>query len=306
MQRITGAFGAACLTIVLAGLVAACGSSSGGSASSAAGGSTTQDVDAAARAKLPDAVRSAGVLKVATSLQWPPFGFKDEGGKPDGVDLDLVKAIAGRLGLKPAITDVKFDSIIPSVQNGRFDVGVNELGDIPERRKIVQFVDYYNGGIGVLVPKGSKTDMSPTSLCGHTMSLTQGSSQVELGKRISQQCVADGKPRIDFKMFSESAATILAVSSRRVEGFMTDYAVGVYLTRTTNKTLDVLPGTVPDSTDRAGIVIAKGNDQLTGAIQTALQSMMDDGSYRKILDKWGIGDRGLKSATVNDSEGAGA
>ena len=118
------------------------------------------------------------MLKVATSLQWPPFGFKGDRGQPDGFDLDLMKAISSRLGLKASITDLKFDSIVPSVQNGRFDVAVNELGDIPERRKIAQFVDYYNGGIAVLVPKGQKSDIAPTDLCGHTMSLTQGSSQV--------------------------------------------------------------------------------------------------------------------------------
>jgi polar amino acid transport system substrate-binding protein len=295
MSQITRAAGALCLIL----LVAACGSSSGGSAQSGAEAGSAQ-VDQAARAKLPAALKSSGTLKVATSLQWPPFGFKGEGGQAEGFDLDLMKAISARLGLKTSITDVKFDSIIPSVQNGRFDVGVNELGDIPERRKIVQFVDYYSGGIAVLVPKGQSSDISPTDLCGHTLSLTQGSSQVELGKRISKQCVADGKPAIDFKMFSESASTILAVSNKRVEGFMTDYAVGVYLTRTTNKTLDVLPGVVPDSTDRAGIVIGKDDDELAAAIQAALQSMIDDGSYKKILDKWGLGERAVERATIND------
>jgi polar amino acid transport system substrate-binding protein len=304
MRRIKGTIGATCLTVLVAGAVTACGSSSDGSAS-AGGDPAAGQVNQAARAKLPNAVRSAGTLKVATSLQWPPFGFKGDGGQPDGFDLDLMKAISARLGLKTSITDVKFDSIVPSVQNGRFDVGVNELGDIPERRKIVQFVDYYDGGIAVLVPKGQTSDIGPTNLCGHTMSLTQGSSQVELGKRISKQCVSDGKPAINFKLFSDSASTILAVSNRRVEGFMTDYAVGVYLTRTTNKTLSVLPGIVPDSTDRAGIVIGKDNGQLAGAIQAALQSMIDDGSYAKVLDKWGLSDRAVKRATINDNQGSG-
>lgn len=294
MLRTTGALGAACLILFVAGCGNANDTSS--SASKASGGK----VDSAARAQLPAATRSSGVLKIATSLQWPPFGFKDDSGKPVGLDLDLMNALAARVGLRTTIADLKFDSIIPSVQNGRYDVGVNELADIPERRKVVQFVDYYNGGIGVLVPKGQHSDISPTSLCGHTLSLTQGSSQVELGKRISQQCVADGKSPINFKMFSDSASTILAVANKRVEGFMTDVAVGVHLTRTTNKTLAVLPGTVPNSTDRSGIVIAKGNDKLAKALQTALQGMIDDGSYQKLLAKWGVASQAIKRATIDD------
>jgi polar amino acid transport system substrate-binding protein len=296
MLRITGALGAVCVTVLLAG----CGNAndpSGSSGDSPASGGVK--VDSAARAALPAATRSAGVLKIATSLQWPPFGFKNDSGKPAGLDLDLMNALAARLGLRTTISDIKFDSIIPSVNNGRYDAGVNELEDIPERRKVVQFVDYYNGGLGVLVPKGQKSSISPTSLCGHTMSLTQGSSQVEVGKRISQQCVADGKPKIDFKMFSDSASTILAVANKRVEGFMTDVAVGVYLTRTTNKTLAVLPGDVPDSTGLSGIVVAKDNDALAKALKMALQGMIDDGSYKRLLAKWGVASQAIQRATVN-------
>jgi polar amino acid transport system substrate-binding protein len=300
MQRMTGALVAVSLTLLLA----ACGDDAEKtpprSPGAAAAGDTAAKVDQAARDQLPEATRTAGVLKVATSLQWPPFGFKDDKGKPAGLDLDLMNALAARLGLKAAITDIKFDSIIPSVQNGRYDVGVNELGDIPERRSVVQFVDYYTGGIGVLVPKGQTSDISPTDLCGHTLSLTQGSSQVELGKRISKQCQADGKPAINFKMFSDSASTILAVANKRVEGFMTDVAVGVHLTRTTNKTLAVLPGTVPESDDRAGIVVDKDNNALAKALQTALQGMIDDGSYGKILEEWGVPDQAVETATIND------
>jgi polar amino acid transport system substrate-binding protein len=305
MWRIASAqrFGPMAVAAVLAFSVAACGEkdttqNSGGS------GATASGADTAARSSLPANVKSAGVLKVATSLQWPPFGFKGEGGKPDGLDLELIKAVAGKLGLETNITDIQFDSLVPSVSNGRFDVALNELADIPERRKVVQFVDYYKTGLAVLVPRDSTSDISPTALCGHTMSLTEGSSQAILGKQISKQCVADGKPPIDFKLFSDSASTILAVANKRVEGFMTDFAVGVYLTRNQNKTLKVLPGVVPNSSDVAGIVIDKDNDQLANAVQKALQSLIDDGSYQKIMDRWGVGERAVSKAEINGGAAA--
>jgi polar amino acid transport system substrate-binding protein len=304
MCRISRARGLGVLAVVaaLGVAVAACG---GGESETGTPGAAVGDqkVNTAARQLLPADVKSAGELKIATSLQWPPFGFKGDGGKPEGIDLDIMRTVSARLGLKPAITDITFDSLVPSVSNGRFDVAVNELADIPERRKVVQFVDYYKSGLAILVPEDSTSDISPTDMCGHKMSLTQGSSQAVLGAKISKQCVADGKPPIHFQLFSDSASTILAVANKRVEGFMTDYGVGVYLTRTKNKTLKVLPGVVPNSAEKAGIVIAKDNDQLAKAVQTALQSMIDDGSYQRIMKRWGVGGRTVSEATINLGEG---
>ena len=74
-----------------------------------------QGIDAAARAALPDKNIQSGQLEVATSLQWPPFDFKTESGRPDGIDIRLVSALAARLGLKPNFTDVKFPTIVPGV-----------------------------------------------------------------------------------------------------------------------------------------------------------------------------------------------
>jgi polar amino acid transport system substrate-binding protein len=248
---------------------------------------------------LPPSIKSSGVLKVATNYGWPPFDFKGSNGKGQGLDVDLVSAIAKQLGVKAEFTNLDFSSIIPSVANGRFDVAANEFSDIASRHKVVQFVDYFRAGLGVLVRKDYKGDISPTNLCGHTLSLTTGSSQVETAQAISKKCVAAGKKPIKFVMFSDSAPTILAVANGRAEAFLTDVAVGVYLTRTSNKTLKELPGTVPGSEQNAGIVIAKDNTQLAKAIQKALQALMKNGQYHKLLVKWGVPNQGLKKATIN-------
>ena len=123
-----------------------------------------QPVNDAARAALPAAIRQAGVLKVATALQWPPFDFQGPDGTPQGLDIDLVRALAARLGLSPEFTDVKFPAITPAVGNGRFDIGVDEIDDTPERRQTVQLVDYYVAGVQLLVrPGGGRRSTSGTS-----------------------------------------------------------------------------------------------------------------------------------------------
>jgi polar amino acid transport system substrate-binding protein len=248
---------------------------------------------------LPANIQKSGVLKVATNYGWPPFDFKGSNGKGQGFDVDVLNAIAKQLGIRAEFTNLDFSSIIPSVANGRFDAAANEFSDIASRRGVVQFVDYFRAGIGVLVRRDYKGHISSRDLCGHTLSLTTGSSQVELGRRISKKCVADGKKPIKFVMFSDSAPTILAVANGRVEAFMTDVAVGVYLTRTSNRTLKVLPGVVPGSENDAGIVVAKKNTQLAKAIKKGLQALIDNGQYQKLLTKWGVPNQGVKKATIN-------
>ncbi|WP_152186196.1 ABC transporter substrate-binding protein [Segeticoccus rhizosphaerae] len=287
-------------------ILAGCG---GGSAKTAAPSGTdnpagnSDSVQAAAAKLLPDKTRKSGVLRIATSLQWPPFGYKGSDGKPTGLDIELTQGIAKRLGLTPQITDVQFPTLVPGVATGRFDIAVNELADTAERRKEAQFVDYYDTGLALLVKKGT-TGIAPNDLCGHSLALTQGSSQVAIAQDISAKCVADGKKKIKFVTVPESAATILAVSSGRAEGFLTDNAVGVYMSKSTHTNLEVIPGKVPSPSQRAGIVIKKGNDELTRAVQSALQSMIDDGTYAKLYKKYNVrADNMLTKATINDGRG---
>jgi polar amino acid transport system substrate-binding protein len=255
-----------------------------------------QGVDNAARAVLSEKNRQSGTLEVATSLQWPPFDFKTDDGKPDGLDIRLMTALAERLGLKPNFTDVKFPAIVPGVQTGRFDVGVDELNATPERRKIVQFVPYYRGGLGLLVRQGS-SGLSVSALCGLTLALTQGSSQVAVAQRESEKCVTAGKQPINMQYFPDSADTYMAVANGRGDGFLTDRAVGIYVAEHNGK-LTMTEGTLPETRDVSGIVISKDNDKLAQAIRLALVGMLKDGSYQKLLDHYGVGSAALSATDV--------
>jgi polar amino acid transport system substrate-binding protein len=256
-----------------------------------------QGIDPAARAGLPEKIKQSGVLEVATSLQWPPFDFRSKSGQPDGLDIRLVTELAKRLGVTPKFTDVKFPAIVPGVANGRFDIGVDELDDTPERQKVVQFVDYYGSGLGLLVRKGT-TGIDVTHLCGHTLALTQGSSQVAVAQRVSAECVASGKKGISFLYYPDSADTYLAVANGRGDGFLTDEAVGVYVAHENGK-LEMLPGTLQGTRSLAGIVVAKNNDALAKALRLALLDMMHDGSYQKLLAGYGVSDAAITPAEVD-------
>ena len=258
-----------------------------------------QVVDSAARAALPEKNKQSGTLEVATSLQWPPFDFKSEAGVPDGIDIRLVTSLAKRLGLTAKFTDVKFPAIVPGVANGRFDIGVDQLSQTPERQKVVQFVVYFGSALGLLVRHG-ETRLSVNNLCGHTLALTQGSSQVAVAQQLSDQCTAAGKKAIGMMYYPDSADTYLAVANGRGDGFLTDQAVGVYIARHNDK-LSMTSGTLKDRRSLAGIVVAKDNTQLANALRLVLLDMMHDGEYQKLLAEYGVADAGLRPSEVQGS-----
>ncbi len=250
----------------------------------------------AARAALPERVRSAGVLRIATSLQWPPFAYVSEAGQPDGIDIRLMKLIADKLGLRLDVENVKFPSIVPGVASGRFDVGVDQLNITAERAKVVDFVPYSQDGLGLLVRKGT-AGIDVGSLCGRTLLLTQGSAQVDIADKLSAQCVGAGHEPIASQTYANSADTYLALANGRGDGFLAGKAVGMYIASQNGK-LTMTGATLPDSNTVSGIVVAKDDPAVRDAVRLALESALADGSYQKIFDDYKVPEGALTAEQI--------
>ena len=259
---------------------------------------SAQAVVPQARGALPEAIKSAGVLRLATSLQWPPFAYTNEKGDAEGVDVELATLLAAKLGLKLELENLKFPNIIPGVTTGRFDIGMDQLARTVEREKVVQFVVYFRSALGLLVRKGV-TDVDVHNLCGRTLAITQGSSQVAIAERLSAACVKEGKKEITFQFYPASADSYLAVSNGRGDGFLTGRAVGVYIASHDDKLFMTRP-TLPETSELAGIVVARGNDQLAKAVRLAFESAIEDQSYGKILAKRDVVDGAVTIAEVRN------
>jgi len=250
-----------------------------------------EQVVEAARAALPESVRASGVLKVATSLQWPPYAFTSDAGTADGIDIRLVRLLAEKLGLRAQIEDVKFPAIVPGVSSGRYDVGLNQINITAERAKIVDFVPYSQDGMGLLIRRGTPA-LDVNDLCGHTLDLTQGSAQVGVAERLSADCEKAGKKAITFQMYPNSADTYLALANGRGDGFMIGRASGVYIAQKNDK-LEMTKPILANFNTISGIVIAKGNKPMQDAIRLALEAALQDGSYQRILNEFGVPDGAL-------------
>ncbi|GGO54923.1 amino acid ABC transporter substrate-binding protein, PAAT family [Roseovarius pacificus] len=267
----------------------------------AAGQGFAQDVVEEARAALPAEMRESGILKVATNFSWPPFAYKDESGKETGIDIELVKLLAAKLGLEPEFEDLKFPSIIPGVSNGRYDVGVNQFGITAERQQVAQFLPYFDTGFSLLVPEG-KTEIDINNLCGRTIVITQGSALVSVVQDRSDKCVAAGDPEINLVFFKNTADTLLALTNGRGDGFVTARPVGIYIAET-SEGLDVASGTLEDYSSINGIALGKERDDLFEALSLALKSAIEDGSYNEALGMFDSADGGLTLEQIEASSG---
>jgi polar amino acid transport system substrate-binding protein len=264
----------------------------------AAGMVGTASAQSPAADLLPRSIKQSGVLKIATSLVQPPYSFENERGEPQGIDIELMKAIGKKLGLEPKFTKIAFASIIPGIENGRFDVGANEIADTAPRREVVQFVNYYKVSYGVLVTAGTK-GMSSSNLCGGHFAVTQGSAQVVLLETMSQECERAGKPAIKRSIFPDSATAKLAVSSARAQAFVSDKGTAAYLSKIPENNFAVLEGDIPNMRQTAGFAVGKTNHELAAAIRKALQLLMESGEYQEILKKYDATGAAIREVTIN-------
>jgi polar amino acid transport system substrate-binding protein len=284
---------AAAAALMLTGCVDNSAPATGGSSSSSSAAAVTKD-DAAAKL-VPAKIAASGKLMVGTDPTYAPNEFKDEAGKPIGWGIEIASAVATKLGLTAEYQVAKFDNIIPSVSGGKADMGESSFTDTAEREKQVDFVNYYTAGIQWASASGKTVD--PDNACGLKVAVqaTTFEDTDEVPAK-SDACVAAGKPAIDKLKFDTQDAATNAVVLGQADALSADSPVTLYAIAQTKgklqlagKTFDVAP---------YGMVIAKGSD-LGKAVQAALQSMVDDGSYKAILDKWGVTDGGIDKITIN-------
>lgn len=252
-------------------------------------------VDDAAVALLPANIKDSGELTIGTDAEYPPNEYKDDNGNPAGWGVDLAEAVAAKLGLKPKWEILGFDSIIPRIQEGALNMGSSSFTDNVERQKSVDFVNFLNAGTQWAAPAGS--DVDPDDACGLKIAVQAGTVQHldELPAK-SKACTDAGKKAIEILPFDGQPEVTNAVVNGAADAFSADLPV----TGDAVKQLDGKLETVGEVFDAApyGFATEKGSDT-TKAVQAALQSLMDDGTYLEILTDAGIESGALTEATIN-------
>ncbi|MFI9327456.1 ABC transporter substrate-binding protein [Kitasatospora sp. NPDC052868] len=293
--------------------LAACGSDpkavggkgGGGQAAAAA----TQDLvsgiarsDAAA-ALLPEDVRKSGTVKFGASIGAPPTAFYADQAtrKAAGIDIDFSDAVAKVLGLTVQREEAAFETILPALGSGKYDVGTGNFGVTEARLKTIDFVTYIDDGQGFAVKKDN-TAVQPVTdllqLCGLTIGTGAGTTfETTLNSRKSV-CTDAGRKPYEVKAFSDSGTVLTSLQQGRVDILMSTInglryqasqeASGTRFLGEFHR-LDV------------GFAFKKGSP-LAPAFQAAVNQLIKDGTYERILRKWGVTDSAIKESRISPPE----
>lgn len=246
-------------------------------------------------AMVPADVSADGRMFFGQDQTNPPTEFVADG-HAVGMDLDLGAAVAQKLGLQATFENVQFDGIIPALKAGRYEAAISSFNINPERVKEVDMVSYFVAGMSGVVLKGNPDKLSLEALCGKTVAVQKGTLEVDDLTDRSAKCAAAGQPEITIQQFQNQTDANLALTAKRVQAMFADSPVVDYLVKQTGDTLETV-GSVYN-TAPYGLIVPKGKGDYARAVQGALQALIDDGTYQKILDRWGV--RGaIRTAEVN-------
>ncbi|MGO4385780.1 transporter substrate-binding domain-containing protein [Specibacter sp. RAF43] len=254
---------------------------------------------------LPEKFAKDG-LAFAVSPPYLPFY---EGSSPNivGPDIDMANAIAARLGTTANFGDVAFDGVIPATQSGRFDVILGQMADTKSRQEVMHMITYMGYGIGMVVPAGNPESISSgKDLCGLTLAIPSGWSPADYFDSLTKDCLSRNLPAVTMKRLPKAADTILAVQSGTADAsyVSTPTAIANAKAIKGSRGLEIVtPKDMPGgwNVQNHGVAVLKAESELSQAIAAALDSLIQDGTVKKIFQPAGLDQLVLDKARLDDS-----
>lgn len=282
------------LGVVAALALAGCGSSSTDDTTPSESTSTSAAADISSL--VPEAIAADGKLTFGTDTTYPPNEYMGEDGKTlEGMSIDLGNAIAAAMGLEAEYVASPFDAILPAITSGKYEAGLSSFTINAERMKVVDFVSYYVAGTAWAAATGSTLDID--NACGLAIAVQKGTVQVDDLTARSKACTDGGGKAITINQYQSQQDAAASVVSGKNAGMLADsdpirYAVlqsGGKLV-TIGEQYDTYP---------YGIALKQDNGTLAEAMQKAIQSIIDDGTYATILEKWAATAGAISTSEVN-------
>jgi cystine transport system substrate-binding protein len=228
-------------------------------------------------------IKDDGKLLVGTEGTYPPFTFHDTSGNLTGFDVEVATEVAKRLGVKPEFKETQWDAMFAGLDAKRFDMVANQVGIRPDRQEKYDFSDPYITSAGVLIAhKDNDKVKSFEDIKGLNAAQSLTSNYADVAKKYGANIVGvEG---------FQQAAELLA--QKRVDVTINDRIA--YLDYTKQKPdapLKVIA--TADDASSSGFMFRKKSDTLVDEVNKALKDMVDDGTYKKISEKW-FGENVLK------------
>lgn len=250
--------------------------------------------DDALAGQVAPAIAADGKLVVGTDPTYEPSEFK-QGGKIVGFDVDLGAAIGKKLGLTTEFQESKFEAILPALGT-RYEIGMSSFTDNAEREKVVDFVTYFNAG----TQWASKDPaFDPDNACGKKVAVQTGTVQDtdDLPAR-QKKC---GGNAIQIQRYDDQSEATNAVVLGKADAVLADSPVMAGAVKKVGGGLSLV-GEVYDAAPY-GIAIPKNAGTTKEAILGAMKALVADGTYKKILDKWGVSAGAITDPVINGAAG---
>jgi polar amino acid transport system substrate-binding protein len=242
---------------------------------------------AAAQVAPPKEVVNAGKITYGVAATFAPFEYMQDG-KLVGLDIEMMEAMAKKMGLGVEIMNMEFKGLIPALQSKRIDIINSAMYIRPEREEQVDFVPYLTVGNEIVVqaknPKGIK---SREDMCGVKVAVTLGGFQEKLAREDDENCKKAGKAGAEVMTFPTAQDAALALKNGRADAIY-NATPGAY------KQVQELPdayavaGKTFGPFAKIGIAVRKGDADTKEAVARALTAIKADGVIDQLLQKYGM------------------
>ncbi|MEV0176052.1 ABC transporter substrate-binding protein [Streptomyces sp. NPDC050803] len=263
---------------------------------------TTAKVDSIA-AEVPAEIRRRGTLEVVDSSgsAAPLTFFATDNKTVIGVEPDLASLVADVLGLKLHLNTVSWENIFVGLDSAKYDVGFSNITVTEERKEKYDFATYRKDNLGFEAKKGSGlTVTGPEDVAGKTVAVGSGTNQEKLLIEWSAANEKAGREPVDIKYYQNDSDTYLALQSGRIDLYLGPNPTAAHHAATTGKTEVV--GTYSGAGDTLqGLIAAttKKDSGLAEPLADALNEIIDNGTYAKVLKRWGLSDEAVTGSEIN-------
>lgn len=285
---------ATAVALPLLALLAACGSDTDNKSSAPA---PSMAADSKAAGLLPGSIKSSKVLRVAIPTNEPPTQYYKEGTKEmTGINPDIARLIGDALGVEVQIEVANFDSIIPGLAAGRYDMTVSSMTPTSERMKVLNFVDYLSIGNSIAVAKGNPVGIKDEhGLCGKRVGFLTASYQLTTHvPKYNKECAGKGGKDIATYQYQDTRQAISALTSGRLDAVLADSPIVGYAA-TQNPQIEVVANY---GVDPVGVGMPKASG-LIDAVGPAVAAVIKSEGYAKVLKTYGIESAAITDARVN-------
>ncbi|MFJ2437025.1 ABC transporter substrate-binding protein [Streptomyces anulatus] len=258
---------------------------------------------AAAADLVPEAIRERGTLRLGASAEAvPPLGFYATDDRTRiGSEIDIATLVADTLGLKPEFEQVSWENLFVGLDSSKFDGVLSNVTVTEERKEKYDFATYRLDNIAFEAKKGSGWKVKePADVAGKTISVSSGTNQEKILVEWSEKNVEAGREPVDIKYFQKDTDYYLALQSGRIDAHLGPSPVAAYHVASAGQSEIVgqLSGAGGGLQGKIAATTKKGSG-LVEAYAAAIDHIVRDGSYGKVLERWGLSGEAVEKSEIN-------